>query len=465
MIPVIISGGSGTRLWPVSRENYPKQFCEFYDVSFLENSIKRLKPFGEPYALTVSSMETLTNRTFKKCDVSVDNAIYEPMGKNTAPAIAFLCHVLNQKGKASEVVGIFPSDHLVLNEAEFQKAVNLGKTCAEKGQVATLGILPKYAATGYGYIKTQDETLEKNENLQAHKVEGFREKPSHEKAQEYLNSGQYYWNAGMFIFKVSTMIEHFKVHLPDMWQRISTIKDDLSNAKHVYANLESISIDYGIMEKISDQVCIPCDIGWSDVGSWDEISRLADEMPSLRRDINAKVVTEQAQSNYVFSIRNKVVALLGVENLLVVDTPDALLISKKGKSQDVKKLVEKIKSEGLTQATNHLFEKRPWGGFEVLKEDKNFKSKSISVDPGARLSYQSHEKRSENWVIVEGEAEVTLNDEKHILKAGQSIFIPMGAKHRIMNPGKTLMRFIEVQTGTYFGEDDIVRYEDDYGRQ
>ncbi|MGE3387976.1 MAG: cupin domain-containing protein, partial [Bdellovibrionales bacterium] len=264
--------------------------------------------------------------------------------------------------------------------------------------------------------------------------------------------------------KVKVMSEHFAALMPALWKSISLIKADLSNANYQYALVESKSIDYGVMEKLKRQICIPCDMGWSDVGSWDELARLAEEYPHLKTGTLAQVFSEQASGNYVFSIRPKVVGLVGVTDLLVVDTPDALLLARKGESQKVKDLVDQIKQVGLPEATEHPFETRPWGGFEVLADRPEFKVKTITVEPGQRLSYQSHAKREEHWLVIKGEAEVTLNDKVHVLKAGDSIRIPLGAKHRIHNAGKKPMQFIEVQTGTYFGEDDIVRYQDDYNR-
>ncbi|MCB9084540.1 MAG: mannose-1-phosphate guanylyltransferase/mannose-6-phosphate isomerase [Bdellovibrionaceae bacterium] len=464
MIPVILSGGSGTRLWPVSRASYPKQFCEFYDQSFLKNSIQRLKPFGSPYILTLESMKPLSIRSLAEEGLGPDFVIAEPMGKNTAPAVALLCHWLRGQGKQDEVVGIFPADHLIADEQAFRSAVELGIECAEAGEVVTLGITPSHASTGYGYIEVKDDVAHSAHGLKAYGVEGFREKPDEKTARTFLDSGKHYWNAGMFVFKVSTMIAHFQELLPEVWKKISAIKPDLSNAKYNYAMTDSVSLDYGIMEKLTKQVCIPCTIGWSDVGSWDELSRLSEEISSLKTDSNASVFSEDALHNYVFTIRDKVIGLIGVENLIVVDTPDALLVCKKGKSQKVKDLLDQIKKAGLPEATEHRFEVRPWGGFEVLSDQKHFKVKRITVDPGAKLSYQSHAKRAEHWVVVEGEAEIVLDDKAKKVNAGEAFYIPLGAKHRIGNVGTGPMVFVEVQTGSYFGEDDIVRYQDDYSR-
>lgn len=465
MKPVILSGGSGTRLWPVSRANYPKQFCDFYDRSFLRTTVDRLKEFGTPMIVTVKEMEALTNRLGKEENLGPEQLIYEPLAKNTAAAVALVCHTMLQRGHGDEVIGIFPADHLITDVQSFKSAVQLGVECAESGEVVTLGIQPRYAATGYGYIETTTETFKTAANLKALVVKGFREKPDVKTATTFAASGRHFWNAGMFIFKAKVMAEHFAQLMPSLWKNITQIKPDFSNANYQYALVESQSIDYGIMEKLERQICIPCDMGWSDVGSWDELARLGEEFPNLKTGTLAHVFSESASSNYVFSIRSKVVGLVGVNNLIVVDTPDALLIAKKGESQKVKNLVDEMKHAGMPEATEHPFETRPWGGFEVLADRAEFKVKTITVEPGQQLSYQSHAKREEHWLVMGGEAEVVLNDQVHKLKPGESIRIPLGSKHRMRNPGQVPLKFIEVQTGTYFGEDDIVRYQDDYNRK
>lgn len=464
MIPVILSGGSGTRLWPVSRANYPKQFCEFYDQSFLQTTIDRLKEFGTPYIVTVREMQALTQRLGASVGIPEDHLVFEPLAKNTAAAVALICHILKQRGHQDQIVGIFPADHMVTSQKAFSDAVKLGIQCAEAGEVVTLGIQPRYAATGFGYVETTPEVFKTAGSLKSLVVKGFREKPDQKTAEKFASSGHHFWNAGMFLFKVSTMTEHFAKLMPALWKNISAIKPDFSNANYQYALLQSESLDYGVMEKLTRQICIPADMGWSDVGSWDELARLADEFPQLKTGTQANVFNEDASGCYVYSIRPKVIGLVGVEDLIVVDTQDALLLARKGKSQQVKNLVDQLKQAGQSEATEHPFETRPWGGFEVLSDRPEFKVKTITVEPLQQLSYQSHTKREEHWVVIKGEAEVVLNDKVHKLKVGESIRIPQGAKHRMRNPGNKTLQFIEVQTGTYFGEDDIVRYQDDYNR-
>jgi mannose-1-phosphate guanylyltransferase/mannose-1-phosphate guanylyltransferase/mannose-6-phosphate isomerase len=460
MRAVILSGGSGTRLWPVSRRSYPKQFCDFFDQSFLENTLDRLSSFGAPEVITIRSMATLTERALKKKGLAPTSVVYEPLQKNTGPAIALSCHLALMNGAApTEVVGVFPADHLISEEREFSRVLHLAVEEAGRGSVVTLGIRPHAPETGYGYIETKDGPGEVRSVLK------FHEKPTLEKARSYLKSGQFFWNAGIFIFRLDRMVEAFQKHQPQLWEAVSGIKKDLSNLEYQYAKLPSISIDYAIMEKLSDLKCIPSDFGWSDVGSWDEISRVSEELQEVQSSGKQQVFQVESAGNFVYSLQQKVIGLVGVDNLLVVDTADGLLVSRKGMSQKVKELVEQIKESGSNTASEHAFEWRPWGGFEVLADTEQFKVKKITVDPGARLSYQSHKKRAEHWTVIEGEAEVILDDVSHFLGANGSIEIPMGSKHRLKNVGKTPLTVVEIQTGTYFGEDDIFRYQDDYARQ
>jgi mannose-1-phosphate guanylyltransferase/mannose-1-phosphate guanylyltransferase/mannose-6-phosphate isomerase len=465
---VILSGGSGTRLWPVSRASYPKQFCDFFDGSFLSNTVERLEGLGPVHILTTKSMQALTQRAVVRHGLKPENVLYEPMGKNTAPAIALLCHVLERRGQAAEVVGVFPSDHLIGNGAEFNRAVQLAESVARQGFVVTLGVPPHSAATGYGYIEVTGETVATDDGpgggLNALRVAGFREKPDVATAKVYLDSGRHFWNAGIFVFRISDMIGHFRSFQPEMWDKISRIDEDLKNAPYNYALVDGISLDYAVMEKLDAQVCVPCEMQWSDVGSWDEMARLSEEARPVHSTSRAEVFNIDSENNYVYSVHNKVVGLVDVTDTMVIDTPDALLVVRKGSSQKVKELVDALKEAGQPEATEHPFETRPWGRFEILADEKGFKAKKIVIDPGARLSYQSHAQRSELWVMIQGEAEVVLDEKTSSLRPGGFVHIPAGTKHRIHNPGTAPLVFVEVQTGTYFGEDDIVRYQDDYNR-
>lgn len=465
MTPFILSGGSGTRLWPVSRANYPKQFCAFYDQSFMQTSIQRLQPFGVPHLVTLDSMKPLTARLFRELGLPEDHVIYEPIGKNTAAPIALICHLQILNGLGEDVIGIFPADHYITDTTGFQQALKLAEKVAGDGAVVTLGIEPRSPETGYGYIEVTRDEIAKDGGFLSLRVQAFHEKPNLERAQQFLSSGRHFWNSGMFIAKASVLARHFAQHMPQMWKKIATLPKDLDGLKYAYASLEAVSVDYGVMEKIASSiVCIPCDIGWSDVGSWDEIARLDDEAGRLKSDSQAHVFSQEASGNYVFSISPKVVGLIGVQDLIVVETPDAMMIAKRGETQKVKDLVDAIKKAGVTAAVEHPFETRPWGRFEVLSDQKDFKVKRIVVDPGQQLSYQSHKHRDEHWVVIHGAAQVVVDDETHTRKPGEHIFIRRGSKHRMTNPGPEPLIFVEVQTGDYFGEDDITRYQDSYGR-
>jgi len=480
-IPAIMSGGSGTRLWPVSRQSFPKQFSELFGAG-LENSLfakatMRLLPLGSPWTITVQDMQVLTEKTLNTCKVSKADiqaqTLYEPRGRNTAAAVAFFCRVLELRDQREAIAGVFPADQLIRDEVKFQNAVREAILFAEKGEVVTLGISPTFPATGYGYIETAGPV---NPAAKALLATRFREKPDLKTATEFLSKGGYLWNAGMFVFKVSKMIELLKIHAPKVWAPFENLKADLSNLKEVYDQVEVISIDFAVMERLKTHVTIPCDFDWSDVGSWDAIASMSDVAQKSGTADSAKSAPSEslievgAKNNFVLPYGDKSYAFVGTDDLIVVDTQDALLVAKRGQSEKVKDVVDRLKTQthGL-RATNHGFETRPWGKFEILRDTEEFKSKTITVDAGAQVSLQSHTKRAEHWIIVRGRGEVVLNDQVIPVTAGSHVFIPIGAKHRMRNTeaagsGKDLV-FVEIQLGTYFGEDDITRYEDNYGRK
>ncbi len=454
-IPVILSGGSGTRLWPLSRTQFPKQFCDLFEESLFLKTLRRLNPLGSPWVVTNQTMKVLTENVLREAGVPVAQALYEPKANNTAPAIALLCKVFEQQDRTDAVIGVFPSDHLIQNETAFQSAIRLAETCAKQGQVATIGIRPTHPATGYGYIEVGTTPFVTEKEVTAYRTLGFREKPDLKTAEGFLNAGTFLWNGGMFVFQVKTMIACLKELMPETWEVMNALSPDLSNLKELYERCPAQSIDYGVMEKLKTQVCIPCDLGWSDVGSWDEIAKLGK---------SSEMLEVGGSGNFAYSNQGRLTTFIDTDDLIVVDTADALLVAKKNSTQNVKHAVEQLVRNRDKRAQEHPFEFRPWGRFEILRDTDAYKSKVIHVNPGQQLSYQSHAKRAEHWVIIKGEPEVVLNDVVHALKPGQNIYIPQGAKHRIRNPGKELVEFIEVQVGTYFGEDDIVRYQDDYQR-
>lgn len=463
-IPIILSGGSGTRLWPVSRTNYPKQFCELLDKPLQTLTIERLQKFGKGFLVTSERLKDMTEKDIIQNNLKIEKVLYEPTGKNTTAAVALACKYLELTNRSNEVVGVFSSDALIGKEREFDQALMAAVQSAADNFVVTLGIKPRNPEIGFGYIQVRERAIN---TQKATEVLRFHEKPSLEKAQAFVSDGHYFWNAGIFIFKVSKMIDLFRQHEPEVWNLISDLKPDLSNIADIYVRMKNISLDYAIIEKLSSEElrCVPCDIGWSDVGSWDALVEVTEGMPFSPKGLKKQPVQIAAKSNAVFSKQDKRYSVIGCDDLIVVDTADALLVCKKGESQKVKNLVDTLKISDEKIISEHVFENRPWGQFEILHDEPYFKSKIIRVEAGQKISYQSHAKRSEHWVIVKGEAVVILNDKECFLKQGEHIFIPQGAKHRILNRSNTMVEFIEVQVGSYFGEDDIVRYQDDYGRK
>lgn len=462
MIPVILSGGSGTRLWPVSRTKYPKQFCDLFDESLQVSTLRRLSQFGSPWIVTSHTLRDFTEKNAKEAGFQNLRFIYEPSGRNTAPAIALLCKILEMEGKTQEIVGIFPADHLIGKENVFSAALELAESSAREKKVVTLGLTPTGPATGYGYIQTEKQPYNYKKQVSSYPVLKFHEKPNLELAKDFLKDGSYYWNAGIFVFPVDLMIEIFEKYQPNIWDGLENLKADLSNLNEIYATMPSISIDYAIMEKLSSQelLCVPCNPKWSDVGSWDAVANVYEKMGKDQTNL----IEVDSKNNFVLPLEHKHYAFVGVDDVIVVDTNDALLIAKRGETENVKAVVERLKNEAPKLAHEHTFEERPWGRFEIIRDQEHFKTKLIRVDAKQQISYQSHAQREEHWVIVKGQGEVVLNDQVIPVKAGSYVKIPLQAKHRVRNTGNQPFEMIEVQLGSYFGEDDIVRYQDDYRR-
>lgn len=452
MIPVIISGGSGTRLWPLSRNKFPKQFVNLFGESLQAKTLQRLLPLGKPLVITNTQLKVLTEKqlTDLKLDVPV---IYEPMAKNTAPAIALVCQYLRQKNQGNEIVAVCPSDHLIRNENLFRQSLQLAEKYARDGKVVTLGIAPTAPETGYGYIEADQST-----SSEVFAVQKFHEKPVLDLAKKYLKAGNFYWNAGIFVFEVNTFWKHLERLQPEITKALENLKPDLSNLQACFEVMPNISIDYAVMEKLtpSELKVMPAAFDWSDVGSWDSVVDQREHSPN-------QVQVDTSDVHFV-GMDHKNYAAVGVHDLVVIDTEDALLVARRGDTQRVREIVDLLKKNKSTLAEEHVFEFRPWGDFEILRDTKDFKSKVIHVNVGAQISYQSHEKRSEHWVIVKGTGEVVLNDQIIPIGPGSHVHIPAKAKHRIRNTGSEVIEFIEVQLGTYFGEDDIIRYQDDFGR-
>lgn len=461
MIPIIISGGSGTRLWPVSRNSFPKQFCEILDESLFTKTLTRLAHLNSPWVITNQKLKHLSLSAMKNLNVEENHLILEPFGRNTAPAVALVCLRFLRLGLENKIVGIFPSDHLILNTNAFYQALEMAEAEAQKNKIVTIGIQADRPETGYGYIQVQAENKNNQLNNKPQSVVKFHEKPNLELAQKFISEGHYFWNAGMFIFRVETMIKLLQKLAPSIWSSIEKVNSDFSNLEEIYSHIQNISLDYAIIEKLSSEElsCVPCDIEWNDVGSWDALSNIFTQ--------NAPSTLEHdAKNNYVHGIKNKFYSFVGLDDTIVIDTADALLVTKKGHSQDVKHIVEKLNLNKSSLIENHVFEYRPWGKFEILKDTNNFKSKVIHVNPKQQISYQSHEFREEHWILTQGQAEVVLNEKVIPMQKGDYIKIPTKSKHRIRNTSEdTTVEFIEVQLGSSFSESDIVRYDDDYNRK
>jgi mannose-1-phosphate guanylyltransferase/mannose-1-phosphate guanylyltransferase/mannose-6-phosphate isomerase len=425
-------------------------------------TLKRLGQLGEPLIVTSVLLRDFTEKKALEVGIKKIQAIYEPTSRNTAPAIAVLCRLLEMQGKAQEIVGVFPADHLIHDEQEFMSAVSLAEQSAQRGKVVTLGLKPSRPETGYGYIQINTKPISFNQKLSSFEVVRFHEKPTLEAATQFLSEGTFYWNAGIFIAPVYLLIELFKRYQPQIWAGVSALKPDQSNLAEIYKHLPSVSVDYALMEKLGpgELLCVPCNPEWSDVGSWDAV---ADVHESQGRQDHSAIQVD-SKNNFILPHNEKQYALVGVDDMIIVDTADALLVTKRGHSQDVKIVVDRLKAQKSNKVHEHVFEERPWGRFDILRDESGFKSKVIRVNPGAQLSYQSHKQREEHWIITRGEGVVVLDDKDIVVQKGSYVKIPLGAKHRLRNTGKTELEFVEVQLGTYFGEDDITRYQDDYNR-
>ncbi len=440
MTNIILCGGSGTRLWPLSRTLMPKQFVKLFgDRSLFQLTVQRNADVCDKTVI-VSNTEQyfLALDQIEEMGTKADTYILEPLGRNTAPAIALACFALDAK----ESVLVTPSDHLIKDETAYADAVRQAKTFAQKDMLVTFGIVPEYAETGFGYIEAQGND-----------VVSFREKPDAASAQAYVDAGNYYWNSGMFCFKAGVYLEALKMHAPDIYEAshrafVNAKKADTIRILHEdMAHIPSKSIDYAVMEKAKNVKVVPADMGWSDMGSFDA---LAKQMPN------------DEAGNLILS--NKETALVDVEDLIVVDTPDALLIAKKGSSQKVREVVQRLKKEGSTLPDVHTTGYRPWGTYTILDENDGYKIKRIEVKPGKRLSLQKHYHRNEHWVVLSGSATVTVGEKSYIVNPNESTYIKAGEVHRLENQGRLPLVIIEVQVGEYTGEDDIVRLEDDYKR-
>jgi len=463
--PIILAGGTGTRLWPLSRELYPKQLLHFIGSnSLLQATIQRVREIPHilpPIVVVGEEHRFMTQSQIDELGLHESlPIILEPVGRNTAPALcaaAFYCLKLHDE---NTLLLVLPADHLILNQQAFLDAVTNAATLADKGFLVTFGIKPLIPETGYGYIEAGE----------GHEVVSFVEKPDSKTAQHYLDQGNFFWNSGMFAFTIATFIEEMKKYAPQifdcMQDSVKKGQMDLSFFRLEQSSMKACpedSIDYALMEKSDRVAMVPADMGWSDVGSWQALWAVCgkDESGNV---IKGDVIVEDVENSLIRS-EHGLVAAVGLRDTLVVETADAVLVAPLSCSQEVKKLVNRIKSENRDEHRLHRTVYRPWGSYTVLEEQPRFQIKRLTVNPGVKLSLQMHYHRSEHWVVVSGTARVTCGDKTFLVHENQSTYISAGEKHRLENPGNIVLELIEVQNGSYLGEDDIVRFDDDYGRK
>ena len=468
ILPVVLSGGAGTRLWPLSRNGYPKQFLSINsNFSLFQQALMRLDGLKNALpAMVVCNEEHrfLIAEQAQTIQHTLMAILLEPAARNTAPAIALAAIKALEQGE-DPLLLVLPSDHVFANTHAFQAAVQQAAELANSNYLVTFGVEPTYPETGFGYIKSGTNTF----NGGFH-IERFIEKPELSTAQIYLNDGGYFWNSGMFMFKASRYLEELNQHHSNIFNSCTAAlmasKIDLDFCRvdaDFFKECQNISIDYAVMEQTSQAVVMPLDAGWNDVGAWRAVWGIS-EHDEQGNASYGDVVMHEAKNNYAYS-KSRLVCLLGVENLTVVETPDVVLVAHTDRAQDVKKLVDILKSKGRKEATEHRQVYRPWGNYDSVDEGHRFKVKRITVKPGEKLSVQMHYHRAEHWVVVSGTAKVILNNEEKLVTENESIYIPIGCVHSLENPGKLPLELIEVQTGAYLREDDIVRYEDRYGRE
>ena len=468
IVPVILSGGSGTRLWPLSRALYPKQLHQLYsDNSMLQETAKRVsgEGFAEPIIICNVEHRFIIAEQLLESGVTPEAIILEPMGRNTAPAAAVAALMLVEKDPAALML-LLPSDHLIANEKAFASAVSIAADAANNGALVTFGIKPDGPETGYGYIR-QGEKM----NIDGcFKVAKFIEKPDQKTAEKYIASNEYLWNSGMFMFSASLYLEELSRLQPETVAACkAAITDGVRDIdffrldEKQFSKTKSDSIDYAVMEHTEKSAVVPVDMGWNDVGSWSSLWSLSnkdDDGNVLQGD----VISISNSSSYIRT-SGPMVAAIGINNMVIVCTDDAVLIAPKDRAQQVKDVVEHLKLTNREEAVVHRKAYRPWGWYQRIDSGNNFQAKQLMIKPGSILSLQSHKHRAEHWVVVSGTARVTKGDDTFDLETNQSTYIPQGVKHRLENAGTEPLRIIEVQSGDYLGEDDIERFEDVYGRQ
>ena len=470
IIPVILAGGSGTRLWPLSRQLYPKQMIDIYnEKTMLQNTVLRIEGFemiAPPIIVCNENHRFMAAEQLREINIDPLAIILEPIGRNTAPAIA-LAAFKAMKHEKDPILLVLPADHVIEKVMDFHAAIRAGIKEAEKGNLITFGIIPDSPETGYGYIKKGD-LLESGTG--ASKIEKFVEKPDLATAKKLFDSGSYCWNSGMFMFKASEIIKELETHAPDIMMPCKGLieagvqdLDFLRLSREGFQDIPSDSIDYAVMEKTSKGIVIPFKAGWNDLGSFDALWQAGKKDESMNV-IKGDVLTHDVNGSYINS-ESSLIAAVGIEKFVIVETKDAILVSPRDRVQDVKKIVKQLKDHNRNEIVSHRKVYRPWGSYETIDAEHRFQVKRITVKPGAKLSLQKHFHRAEHWTVVSGAATITRGDEEMLLKEDESTYIPLGTLHRLENPGKIPLELIEVQSGSYLGEDDIVRFDDVYGRK
>jgi mannose-1-phosphate guanylyltransferase/mannose-6-phosphate isomerase len=468
LIPLILSGGSGTRLWPISRRNLPKQFLSLAGSETLFQQTARrgtsLPDAAAPIVVAADDHRFLAAEQLQELGIGGANILLEPVARNTAPAIA-VGALQALKRDPNAVLLVLPADHLIGDTAGFSDAVAQARPAAAAGSLVTFGIRPDRPETGFGYIRRGDAL-----GASAFRVAEFVEKPSLDLAQRYVESGLYDWNSGMFLFRADRYLEELDRHSPATldaaraaMEKANVDLDFIRLDNDSFSVAPNDSIDYAVMEKTTHAAVVPVSCGWSDIGSWDALW-IAAEKDADGNHLEGDVIALDTHGSLIRSHDRHLVATIGLDDVVVVTTPDATLVTRRDRSQDVKKIVDQLKAAGRTEHDLHRVVRRPWGSYDSLESGDRFQVKRIVVKPGAALSLQMHHHRAEHWIVVKGVAEVTCDDKVFLLAENQSTYLPLGSRHRLRNPGKMPLELIEVQSGSYLGEDDIVRFDDVYGR-
>jgi mannose-1-phosphate guanylyltransferase/mannose-6-phosphate isomerase len=461
--PVILSGGSGTRLWPLSRKSRPKQFLALASehTMFQETLLRLDMPTisNHPMIICSDDHRFMVAEQLRELDIDAESIILEPIGRNTAPALTIAALTSDPEA----LLLILPSDHVISNKQAFHEALSVAQPLAEAGKIVTFGIVPTHAETGFGYIEAN---MSSNNS---HPISRFVEKPNADTAQQYIEAGNFFWNSGMFMFKASTLLDEMRNFRPDI---LNACEQALEQSSHDmdFTRLDSISfekcpsesIDYAVMEKTDHGVVVPLDAGWSDLGSWTSLWETA-EKDADNNVIRGDVLQKNSTNCYIHS-EHRLVTTLGMDKAIVVETADAVMVAHPDHVQDVKSLVDQLKENSRSESESHRKIYRPWGKYDSIDVGERYQVKRITVNPGAKLSVQMHHHRAEHWIVVSGTAKVTIDDVERLLSENESTYVPIGSVHSLENPGKVPVEMIEVQSGSYLGEDDIVRFEDLYGR-